>query len=353
MFKSISARVTIIFFILVTLFLICIFSTLSIQAFFAMIDTFRHFPNEPAQQSIYMDFILYFFKVFLFKYFAAITTPLLFILVFYIGKRLINALIQNPINDMNRVIQDIGSGNFPKLYRNPPTEFKQVYNEFNSLTEQLKKNEELRKDLISDTSHELKTPITSIALQLEGMELGTLDMSKKRIKLIREQVDRLNTLINNLNNYAAIRSNKINLTKTNISSKEFLEELKENFRMRLSKDKFTLEYEIENIDEIHADKDALTQIITNIIDNAIKYSGGNKINISLSKYNLKISDNGKGIPEENLKDIFERFFRIEKSRNRDTGGSGLGLAIVKELVVAHGWKIKAINDNGLTFIISF
>ncbi len=246
-------------------------------------------------------------------------------------------------NDYNLRLKNIGS-----------EEFDEVICEFNRLTDELSKVESLRKDLISDTSHELKTPITSLLGQLNGIKEGVFELDGKRTDLLINQVERLAEIVNRLQEFSRIQSNQIKIKKKRIEFLTFLKNIFSQFEQDLKNNKIKQKFNIDKGFVVNGDEYLLEQVFSNLIQNAIKYSKASKIIVTANEKLIEFTDDGIGIADTDKPYIFERFYRVEKSRNRKTGGLGLGLAIVKEIVESHGWKIK-VKDNiprGTKFIIS-
>jgi two-component system sensor histidine kinase BaeS len=238
----------------------------------------------------------------------------------------------------------------------PPTgisEFDSVVGEFNELAKELQKEEKLRKDLISDTSHELKTPIAALMGQLQGIQEGVLSLDPERIEILREQVDRLNNLVERLQEYTRIRVASVNMQKEVVKLYPLCKDIGEVFAKQFSDKGIEFRIDVSEGYSLLADKKMLERVLENLIENALKYADATQIAISADPFTLRVADNGKGIPEKNIPYIFERFYRVDTSRSSQTGGLGLGLAIVKEIVEAHGWSIKAHNlDKGVEFVIT-
>lgn len=228
-------------------------------------------------------------------------------------------------------------------------EFDEAFAKFNSLTNRLHNEEKLRKDLVSDTSHELNTPLTVMIGQLTAMQEGKYRMTKERVAILKEQAERLEDLVQQLGAYTKARIPETDDAE-DILLKQFCEELVNHFRVELKKKRMTAKLHIAESYTIHANRYALQQILTNLIQNTLRYSEATELIISVSKHQLRFSDNGRGVPPESLPYLFERFYRVDKSRNRTSGGLGLGLAIVKELVEGQGWHIRAEHAHpGIIF----
>ncbi|MDD5341817.1 MAG: ATP-binding protein [Patescibacteria group bacterium] len=268
---------------------------------------------------------------------------------------LISKIITRPLNKLGTGLKKLRASHYKlRLDENNSEEFNTLIKEFNGLAAELERAEELRKNLISDTSHELKTPLASLVAQLEGIEDGVLTFDQERVKLLREQVVRLYELTEGLQDYASLRSHFIKPQFKNLRLKEVLDKIMEQFKDQLADKKITVRVNISDDYALTADPSLLTRVFTNLLDNAIRYSQAKNITIAATKEQITIADDGVGIPEQHLQDIFERFFRLEKSRNRKTGGLGLGLAIIREIIESHGWKIHARipeNNQGVEFVI--
>jgi signal transduction histidine kinase len=268
---------------------------------------------------------------------------------------LIARIVSRPLNKLGTGMKKLRQSHYKfQLEENDSEEFNALIKEFNSLASELNRVEELRKNLISDTSHELRTPLSSLMAQLEGMEDGVIALDKERIKLLREQVDRLSELTEELQDYASLRSQSIKPQLKNFHLKEIINKITEQFKISLAEKKMAVHLNFADDYRLTADEKLIERAFTNLFDNAIRYSKAENININANQEQIIFTDDGVGIPEAHLSDIFERFFRLEKSRSRQTGGLGLGLSIVREIIEAHGWKIKARipeNKKGVEFVI--
>ncbi len=269
---------------------------------------------------------------------------------------LTSQLFTKPLRNLKNGLTKLRDNNYKlKLEKSGTDELDTVIDEFNRLTEELNRVEMLRKDLISDTSHELKTPITSLVGQLQGVKDGVLKMDKKRVDSLLEQVDRLDDLVEKLQEFSRIRNKnyKLNLKEINVS--EFINEIVDQYKERFEEEKINVVIDVDKNFEIKGDKDLLRRVFINLIENTLKYAEASEIKISLNDNNLMFEDNGTGIDKKHLPYLFERFYRVEKSRNRNTGGLGLGLAIVKEIIEAHGWKVSVESEagKGTKFIVEF
>ncbi|MFA5070722.1 MAG: ATP-binding protein [Patescibacteria group bacterium] len=263
--------------------------------------------------------------------------------------------VTKPLNKLSGGLKKLRQSHYQlRLDENESAEFNAIIQEFNSLAAELQRVEELRKNLISDTSHELRTPLASLTAQLEGLQDGVLKLDNERIKSLKEQVDRLTEMTEGLQDYAVLRSQSVKIQRQDIILKDIIDKLMGFYKEKLAKNKMAFAAELPENYTLNADAVLLSQVFTNLFDNALRYSKAQNITLFADEKQIIFADDGVGIPPEHLQDIFERFFRLEKSRNRLTGGLGLGLAIAKEIVEAHGWKISARipeNKKGTEFVI--
>ena len=204
---------------------------------------------------------------------------------------------------------------------------------------------------VSDTSHELNTPLTTMIGQLTAMQEGKYALTEERVAILKEQAERLAELVQQLDAYTKARM-PVTSEPEDIPLRQFCEELTNHFCLELKQKGITAKLHIAEDYLIHANGGALQQILTNLMQNTLRYSQSTEVTIEATAHKLLFSDNGKGVPSESLPYLFERFYRVDTSRSRATGGLGLGLAIVRELAESQGWAITAVaGDPGLTFVL--
>lgn len=226
----------------------------------------------------------------------------------------------------------------------------------------LKEQEEFRREFIGNLAHELKTPVFSIqGYILTLLEGGLEDPKVNRAFLERasKATDRMTTILDDLDQLTKMEVNEIQLDLTNFDIKELVQEVFEELEMKAKKKKITLRFskDFDGI-KVHADRNKIGQVLTNIIGNSIAYGheGGETVvrfYILEDIITIEVSDDGPGIDEEHIPRLFERFYRVEKSRNRNEGGSGLGLAIVKKIIQAHGQTISVRSTPGVGSTFTF
>ncbi|UOW69460.1 sensor histidine kinase [Paraclostridium bifermentans] len=273
---------------------------------------------------------------------------------------LISNNISKPIEVVSNMANLMGEGGFDSKidYQSNIYEIDTLISSINNLSLKLEEQENLRKRLTTDISHELRTPLTNVQTHLEAMIDGVWDPSIERLNSVNEEVIRLTNLVNQLKNLAKFDSekNKLNLTEVNIE--KLIKNIVYNNQGCALEKNINIMMNLENINA-YLDKDKISQVVVNLLSNAIRYTnnGGNiYINAYEEKENIKIhfKDDGVGIPKESLKYIFERFYRVDESRSKETGGIGVGLTIVKSIIDLHKGKIevKSKKNKGSEFIIT-
>lgn len=260
--------------------------------------------------------------------------------------------VRRPLHQFNEAIASLEQSNYKvQLQSMDIHEFDEVFMRFNNLINRLRHEEKLRKDLVSDTSHELNTPLTTMIGQLTAMQEGKYPLTKERVATLKDQAERLAELVQQLGAYTKARMPDTGEPE-DIHLRQFCEEIINHFSLDLKQKGITVRLHLPENYIIHANYSALQQILTNFIQNTLRYSQATEVTIEATAHLLLFSDNGKGVPSENLPYLFERFYRVDKSRSRATGGLGLGLAIVRELAESQGWTVTAVARHpGLTFVL--
>ncbi len=223
-----------------------------------------------------------------------------------------------------------------------------------NITETIKLDN-MRKEFVANVSHELKTPLTSIKGYSETILNGGLSEEQIQhfIKVINNEANRMNRLVADLLQLSRFdyQKNKFNAIRFNLD--DLAKEVAEKMEFVAKEKQHELSCVVNMVPPpIYADKDAIEQVIINVVSNSIKYTpNGGQITIYVGslagKAYLKVVDNGIGIPEKDLKRIFERFYRVDKARSRSMGGTGLGLSIVKEIVASHDGTIDIKSEQGI------
>lgn len=260
--------------------------------------------------------------------------------------------VRRPLRQFNDAIASMENNDEVQLHPTGIQEFDEVFAKFNKLIRRLRHEESLRKDLVSDTSHELNTPLTVMIGQLTAIQEGKYPMTQERVELLKEQAERLAELVGQLDAYTKARMPAIGPPEA-IHLKKFCQELTRHFNFELKDKGIAVKLDIAEDYTVNANYGALWQIFINLMQNTLRYSQATEIAIKATVHEISFSDNGKGVPAKSLPYLFERFYRVDKSRSRATGGLGLGLAIVRELAESQGWTIVAMASHpGLTFVLA-
>ena len=279
--------------------------------------------------------------------------------------RWIHRSVFSPINELNTAMRNIKEGNFEyTLQVDAKGEIGDLYRDYEDMrlrlkesTEEKREHEEQNRELISNISHDLKTPITAIKGYVEGIMDGVADTPEKMdkyIKTIYNKANDMDRLINELTVYSGIDNNRIPYNFHRINVADYFGDCVEEVGMDLEQRGIELNY--SNLAQpdtiVIADPEQMKKVINNIISNSVKYMNKPKgiIDIrildEMDSIRIEIEDNGKGIAQKDLGKIFERFYRTDASRNSAQGGSGIGLSIVKKIIEDHGGYIWATSKEG-------
>lgn len=223
----------------------------------------------------------------------------------------------------------------------------------------LRRLERVRQDFVANVSHELRTPLTLIRLRAETLlddDPVDPELAKRYLPEIIREVDRLTTISNDLLILSAAESEAPRRVPCDLA--EIAARAVEDLRAKADVKKLSLTYEGPSALPLMANPTQLTQVLLNLVDNAINYTSEGSVTVRLAEAEgwatIRVEDTGIGIGSEHLRRIFERFYRVDKARSRSTGGTGLGLAIVKHIVESHGGKVsvESLLNRGSTFTVS-
>jgi histidine kinase len=267
--------------------------------------------------------------------------------------------ITSPLREMMTASQRIAEGNYTERVQVAGgDELAELGSRFNLMAEQLEQVESMRRRLIGDVAHELRTPLTAIKGSMEGLIDGILPATPETFEQIHQEAGRINRLVDDLQELSRVESGayKLDLQPVEMSDmvRTVIKRLGGQFKDRgVSLDPRLISSSMT----VLADAGRIEQVLTNLVGNALQYtSEGGTVSISASRANgytqVTVHDTGIGIPPEHLTHIFDRFYRVDKSRSRAHGGSGIGLTIARHLVESHGGRIWAESGGegqGSTF----
>lgn len=290
------------------------------------------------------------------------------ILIFWLYRSMIC-----PLNILKDATRELKNGNLDySITGNPEDEIGQLCLDFEEMRIQLKNLIEMQmqyeqdsRELISNISHDLKTPLTAIKGYAEGLldkVADTPQRQEKYLKTIYNKANDMSALVDELSFFSKIDCNNIPYNFTPIPVTDYFQDCMEELRLDLEVKNIELVYEneVDRCVKVLADPEQMKRVINNIVGNAVKYLGkdSGKITMSIKEYKkriqISISDNGMGIAEKDLPFIFDRFYRADASRNSKKGGTGLGLAIVRKIVEEHSGQVwaESIEGEGTTIYIS-
>jgi signal transduction histidine kinase len=273
------------------------------------------------------------------------------LLSFAIGGLLARRIV-SPISESIDIANKIADGRYDVRLesRTKTWELHKLVSAINLLASNLAKQEKLRKQLTADVAHELRTPLATLSSHLEAMIEHVWEPTVNRLKSCHDEILRLSGMVADLERLERAESDNLKLDKTPADLLDLAKNARCVFEAQLAGKNIRLE--IEGAPSVvSVDKGRIGGVIANLMSNAVKYTpDGGEISVfvkdSPSEAVFVIEDTGTGIPESELPFIFERFYRADKSRNRNTGGAGIGLAIVKSVVTAHGGTVMAENRDG-------
>jgi len=267
--------------------------------------------------------------------------------------------VTNPLSEIMSASESVTKGDFSvRVPSEGMGEFSDLSYEFNKMVEELERSENQRRNLTADVAHELRTPLQIIRGNLEGILDGVYEPDRETVNSILEETHLLTRLVEDLRLLSLTETGQLSLNLEKVDPVDLVEDLATSFSGIADANGIDLELEIDpsiqsdNMSDFSADIDRLNQVLGNLISNAIRHTpSGGKVKIGLDNAHdyvqIRIVDNGDGIPEEDLPYVFNRFWKGDRSRTHTNGaGSGLGLAIAKQLVEAHRGDISVSSEEG-------
>lgn len=286
----------------------------------------------------------------------------IFMIVALFMALILSKRFNRPIVQLKENVNNISMNRFDRL-KKPDTkakELNELSDDINKLAEQMKREEEMRKRLSNDIVHELKTPIAVLSTNIEAILDGIYKADEERMSVLLDQINRLTRLVNNLSDLTLLESDYTNMSVEDINLSEIIESLYTVYAPVADDREISLVQDIAPDRVIVGNKDKILQVFVNIISNAFKYTdSGGTIELKLYEKHDEIicivEDTGIGIDSKDIPFIFNRFYRGDESRSRDTGGAGIGLSIAKAVISAHGGdiKVKSEVNAGTEISISF
>jgi signal transduction histidine kinase len=260
--------------------------------------------------------------------------------------------ILSRVQALTRAVRAMTHGDLSQRVQNgADDELGQLAHAFNSMADSLAHIEQLRRHMVSDVAHELRTPLSNIRGYLEAIQDGVVQPSPEVVASLYEEAILLHRLINDLQELAVAEAGQLRLARQRMAISEVVDRSVQVVQGRVNGQYAITKTLAPDLPELSIDAERIGQVLRNLLNNAVEYArpggaitvGGRRVN---GEVQVNVYNEGAGIPPEHLPNVFERFYRVDDSRARATGGSGLGLAIVKQLVEAHGGRVWAESVPG-------
>lgn len=293
---------------------------------------------------------------------VALSIILLFSVIIIVVAWILSGNLVKPMKKVVDLINHIESGDFSeKMEVTDNLEVENISDAVNSMLTAVQNLEDSRQEFVSNVSHELKTPITSIKVLAESLtvqEEVPVELYKEFMVDINEELERMNKIVNDLLSLVKMDKSAAQISIEEVNINEFIEGILKRIKPIASKRNIEIIFESVRPVSAQIDSVKLGMAFTNIIENAVKYNFDNgwvkvALNADHKFFYLRVSDSGVGIPEELQDHIFERFYRVDKARSRETGGNGLGLAITRSAILLHRGSVKvhSVEKQGTTFAV--
>jgi signal transduction histidine kinase len=268
---------------------------------------------------------------------------------------LLTRKVLKPLSRMAEVTRRVAAGDYTaRADLQSKDEIGRLALAIDQMTASLDRTEKLRKSMVSDIAHELRTPLTTVRGYLEALIDGIVPPSNETFVMLQSEILRLVRLVEDLNQLAQAEAASARLEREEVYLPDLADQVLNLYARQFQSSEISVERHFDDAaTRIQADRDKLLQVLRNLVQNASRYTPpGGRVRLEATRegdfVKVTLVNSGEGIAEEDLPFIFERFYRADKSRSRDSGGAGIGLAIVKELIQSHGGEVGAANADGLT-----
>ena len=291
-----------------------------------------------------------------FIYVTMLVIILSLIVSYFVSRKISSGVIK-----INKEAKKLSKGNFDVKFdtNQPILELSELAETLEYTKDELSKTENLRRELLANVSHDLKTPLTMIKAYAEMVRDVTYKDDTKRTKdlnIIIEETDRLNVLVNDILELSKIQSGTQKLTIEQFDLEKFVKNIIKRYDIMSENKKYKFKVSINKNIIVSADRKRIEQVMYNLINNAINYTGDDKkiiINALVleNTVRIEVKDTGKGIDKEELENIWDKYYKIDKTHSREQVGSGVGLSIVKNILINHNcnYGVESIKGNGTTF----
>ena len=258
-----------------------------------------------------------------------------------------------PLRDMAQAARRMETGDYSqRVSTESRDEVGQLAVAFNRMSSELESLERLRRDLVANVSHELKTPISALRAHLENLLDGVEEPDPETLQVMLAQSERLGRLVDQLLDLSRLESGDVPLERGSVELAPLVAEVVSEIEVARPDRGVRVAGAVpRDLPPVFADRERVHQVLFNLLDNAVRFTPeGGRVTVSASRHNgsvdIAVADTGPGIAPEDLPRVFERFYRVDESRSRDDGGTGIGLAIARSVVEAHGGRIWAESEPG-------
>jgi signal transduction histidine kinase len=265
-----------------------------------------------------------------------------------------------PLRDMAQAARRMETGDYAqRVHTTSRDEVGQLATAFNRMGAELESLERLRRELVANVSHELKTPISALRAHLENLLDGVEEPDRETLQVMLTQSERLSRLVDQLLDLSRLESGELPLRREGVPLRRLVAEVLSEVEVVRSGREVRVEDRVpDDIPPVFADRERLHQVLFNLLDNAVRLTPpGGEVVVSAHRVDgrceVSVADTGPGIPAEHLPRLFERFYRVDTARARDDGGTGIGLAIARSVVEAHGGRIRAESEVGKGSVFTF
>jgi signal transduction histidine kinase len=266
-----------------------------------------------------------------------------------------------PVKALTHAARQLGKGDFSqRVHTRDKGEVGELAQSFNSMAGDLERTEQLRRNMVADIAHELRTPLSNLGGYLEAIRDGVIKPDQGTIHSLVEEASSLSRLVNDLQELSLADAGELKLIFHQEDAAKLIGQAVAAWQPQAASKGLRMSAKLpDNLPPVDIDSHRIRQVLHNLLENAVVHtSQGDSITVTAwpqdNQLKISVADTGEGIPAEDLPNIFERFYRVDKSRARTTGGSGLGLTIVKRLIEAHGGRIEIESElgKGSTFTLT-
>ncbi len=279
---------------------------------------------------------------------SLIAVAIALVITFFLSRRILA-----PVKALTTAARQLGCGDFSQRVQvKDKSELGELADTFNSMASDLERAEQLRQNMVADVAHELRTPLSNIRGYLEAIRDGVTEADVDTIRSLGEEAVLLSRLVDDLQELSLAEAGELRLIRQAESIGDLVKKTVAGVQVQAAAKGVSLSTDIpNNLPPVNIDSRRISQVLHNLLGNALAHTAeGDAISVTVSQQGswveVSVADTGEGIPAEDLPNIFERFYRVDKSRARATGGSGLGLTIAKRLIEVHGGHMEAQSELG-------